>query len=66
VSYQASGKYYIYDKSWDLSNGVAEPNTAADAARAKRGVSRFAGLPEDKFLAAVRNELATAGPYNGK
>ena len=66
VSYHSNGAFFVYDKSWELTNGVAEPNTADDAARAKRGESRFAGLPEDTFIAAVRTELAAAGPYNGK
>jgi hypothetical protein len=42
-------------------NGAKEPNRCRDIRLAQIGNSRFAGMPEEKFIAAVRIVLSS-GP----
>lgn len=53
------GDYFYCTKSWDLSSGVAVPTYPFDVRLAKSGTSRFTGMPEDTFIAAVRIVLSS-------
>jgi len=51
--YARDGDYFICEKTWDLTTGVAVPTYPLDVEKARNGTSRFAGMPEDQFVAAV-------------
>jgi hypothetical protein len=57
--HQKDGDYFYCAKSWDLSTGVAVPTYPSDVVKARNGTSRFAGMPERRFIAAVRAILST-------
>jgi hypothetical protein len=44
-------------KTWELSRGVAVPNSPDDSDRMAKGESHLAGLTEDRFLTAVRQAI---------
>jgi len=58
LGYEKDGEYFSWLKSWDLSSGVAVPTYPFDIQKAKDGTSRFAGMPADNFVAAVRRILS--------
>lgn len=58
LSRQQEADFYTYDKSWELTNGKAVPNSPDDAVRAGKGTSRFAGMPEASFVDAMRSAVS--------
>ena len=54
LQYHADGDFFTEVKSWDITTGVAMPNAPDDQQRMKKGQSAFAGLPESRFVDAVR------------
>lgn len=59
LHYENDGDYFYCAKSWDLSSGVAVPTYPFDIQKANNGASRFAGMPEAQFIAAVRDILSS-------
>jgi hypothetical protein len=59
LHHENDGDYFYCAKSWDLSSGVAAPTYPFDIQKAKNGASRFAGMPEAQFIAAVRGILSS-------
>jgi len=57
--HENDGDYFYCVKSWDLSSGVAVPTYPFDVHKANNGASRFAGMQEENFLAAVRGILSS-------
>jgi hypothetical protein len=50
---------FEWGKSWDLTTGVAVPTYPLDIKLEAAGKSRFAGMPEDNLLAAVKAILSS-------
>lgn len=46
-----------YRKTWDLTTGIAVPNSLDDVIRVRQGKSVTAGLTEDQLLDAVRQAI---------
>jgi hypothetical protein len=57
--HENDGDYFYCAKSWNLSGGFAVPTYPFDVQKAKNGASRFAGMPEAQFIAAVRGILSS-------
>ncbi len=57
LAYESALELFECTKTWDLSTGVAVATYPLDVSKAKEGTSRFAGLPEDQFVAAVKAML---------
>jgi hypothetical protein len=57
LGYDKASELFQCLKTWDLSTGVAVATYPFDLLKAKEGTSRFAGLPEDQFMAAVSAAL---------
>jgi hypothetical protein len=57
LAYEHALELFECAKTWDLSTGVAVATYTFDVSKAKEGTSRFAGLPEDQFVAAVKAML---------
>jgi hypothetical protein len=58
LAYENALELFECIKTWDLSTGVAVATYPFDVLKAKEGTSRFAGLPEDQFVAAVKAILS--------
>lgn len=61
LAYERALELFECVKTWDLSTGVAVATYPFDVSKAKEGTSRFAGLPEDQFVAAVKAILSRHG-----
>ncbi len=59
MDYRNGPACFEWGKSWDLSNGVAVPTYPLDVRMAANGESRFAGMPEDTFITAVKDMLSS-------
>jgi hypothetical protein len=60
LAYERAGTYFSWLKSWDLTSGLAVPTEPFDVQKAHSGMSRFAGMPEDKFIVEVNARIASA------
>jgi hypothetical protein len=60
MDYRKGTDYFEWGKSWDLTTRVAVPTYPLDIKLAANGKSRFAGMPEDNFITAVK-ELLSSG-----
>jgi hypothetical protein len=61
LQYDARGSWFRSVKSWELWNGLAVPVDPGDIAAAQRGQSRFAGMTEANFVAAIRDAVQRVG-----
>jgi hypothetical protein len=61
LQYDARGSWFRSARSWELWNGVSVPVDPGDIAAAQRGQSRFAGMIETNFMAAVRDAAQRVG-----
>jgi hypothetical protein len=58
IAYEKDGDYFDGEKCWNLTTGFAVPEDPSDLKLAREGNSHFAGMPEDKFLLAVKEMLS--------
>jgi hypothetical protein len=58
LAYESALGLFECVKTWDLSTGFAVATYPFDVLKAREGTSRFAGLPEDRFVAAVKAILS--------
>jgi hypothetical protein len=59
LNYDKNGDYFGCEKTWGLSGGVAVATYPLDLQKMTNGTSRFAGMPEDNFIAAVTDVLSS-------
>ncbi len=65
LQYVPSGDFYGAIKSWELLDGKALPCNPEDVAKARKGVSKYAGMDEEQFIRAVTEAIASQKPSEG-
>lgn len=55
LKYVQAAECFRIVKAWGLPNGAAEALEGDDRARAQQGRSRYQGMPEQAFIAAISN-----------
>lgn len=61
LRFNPAGEFYELIKSWDVTTGIAVPNSAEDVQLAKENRSKYAGLPERALVDQVESTLKRAG-----
>jgi hypothetical protein len=57
LNYSPEGAFYDIRKSWDLTTGIATPNSPDDEDRLKSGLSEAAGLSESAILSLLKQRV---------
>jgi hypothetical protein len=57
IGYRVDGDFYNPGESWDLTDGVVRPNTAAAVDKARRGKSTIAGLSVEEVMVVLARKF---------
>ena len=58
LGYHSYGDFYGRDKEWDISNGVAKPNSDFDRTLGEKGQSAVIGLTTDELIRSLNERFS--------